>query len=107
MADRGYANAQAWQRFLQAQPAGVDFIVRMRWSTIRMIDAAGDWFDIIAWLKERPAEGETHEITVWAQSGKHQKPIEIRLIVRRKTAEAIEKAHKELRQLASPQANPA
>lgn len=101
MGDRGYANAQAWQRFLQAQPARVDFIVRMRWSTIRLIDAAGDLFDIIAWLKDRPAQSETHEITVWAQSGKHQKPIEIRLIARRKTAEAIEKTHKELRQQAS------
>jgi hypothetical protein len=101
MADRGYANAQAWQRFLQAQPAGVDFIVRMRWSTIRLIDAAGDRFDIIAWLRDLPAESEIHETTVWAQSGKHQKPIEIRLIVRRKTAEAVEKAHKELRQQAS------
>jgi hypothetical protein len=101
MADRGYANAQAWQRFLQAQPAGVDFIVRMRWSTIRLIDAAGDRFSIIAWLEQRPVESEIHEITVWAQSGKHQKPIEIRLIARRKTPEAIEKAHKELRQQAS------
>ena len=54
--DRGYANAQAWQRFLQAQPAGVDFIVRMRWNTIRLIDQAGALFDIIGWLKTRPAE---------------------------------------------------
>lgn len=101
MADRGYANAQAWQRFLQAQPAGVDFIVRMRWNTVRMIDAAGDLFDIIAWLRKLPAESETHEIMAWAQSGKHQKPIAIRLIARRKTAAAIEKAQKELRQQAS------
>jgi hypothetical protein len=101
VADRGYANAQAWQRFLQAQPAGVDFIVRMRWSTIRLVDAAGDLFDIIAWLRQRSAESETHEITVWARSGKHQKPIKIRLIARHKSAEAIEKTHKELRQLAS------
>jgi hypothetical protein len=101
MADRGFANAQAWHRFLQAQPAGVDFIVRMRWNTVRMIDAAGDLFDIIAWLRKLPAESETHEIMAWAQSGKHQKPIAIRLIARRKTAAAIEKVQKELRQQAS------
>lgn len=101
VADRGFANAQAWQRFLQAQPAGAAFIVRMRWNTVRLIDAAGTLFDVIAWLKARPAESETQEVTVWAQSGKHQKPIKIRLIARRKTAAAIEKAHKELRQQAS------
>ena len=101
VADRGYANAQAWQRFLQTQSAGVDFIVRMRWNTIRLVDQAGGLFDIIAWLKDRPAESATHEITVWAQSGKHQPPIAIRLIARRKTPEAIAKAHKDLRQRAS------
>jgi IS4 transposase len=99
--DRGYANAPAWQRFLQTQPVGVDFIVRMRWNTIRLIDQAGVRFDIIDWLKTRPLESETHEITAWAQSGKHQTPIAIRLIARRKTAEAIEKAHKDLRRQAS------
>jgi hypothetical protein len=105
VADRGYANAPAWQRFLQTQPARVDFIVRMRWNTIRLIDAAGALFDITAWLKDRPAESETHEVAVWAQSGKHQTPIAIRLIARRKTTEAIEKAHKDLRRQASRKQN--
>jgi hypothetical protein len=101
VADRGYANAQAWQRFLQAHPAELDFIVRMRWNTIRLVDAAGALFDIIAWLRDRPAASGTDEVTVWAQSGKHQRPIAIRLIARRKTPEAIEKAHKDLRRQAS------
>ena len=73
----------------------------MRWNTIRLVDAAGALFDIIAWLRTRPAESETHEITAWARSGKHQKPIAIRLIARRKTPDAIEKAHKDLRRQAS------
>ena len=38
---------------------------------------------------------------MWAQSGKHQKPLRIRLIARRKTPEAIATAHKGLRQQAS------
>jgi hypothetical protein len=101
IADRGFANAQSWQRYLQAQPAGADFIVRMRWNTVRLLDAAGDLFDTIAWLKQRPAEHETHEIMLRAQSGKHQNPIKIRLIARRKTPEAITKAHKELHRQAS------
>lgn len=39
--------------------------------------------------------------TVWAQSGKHQAALRTRLIVRRKTPQAIEAAHKHLRQQAS------
>jgi IS4 transposase len=99
--DRGYANAQAWQRFLQNREEPTDFIVRMRWSSIRLIDEAGEVFDIITWLKTRPTEREDHEIAVWACSGKHQTPKQIRLIARRKSPEAIEKAHKELRRHAS------
>jgi DDE family transposase len=99
--DRGFATAQGWQGFLQAQPAEADFIVRMRWNTVRLVDQAGDRFDIIAWLQTRPAERENHEITVSAQSGKHQEPIEIRLIARRKPLEAIETARKHLHRQAS------
>jgi hypothetical protein len=99
--DRGYANAPAWRRYLQACPGGVDFIVRMRWNTIRLDDGAGARFDLIGWLRSLPVEAEIHEIVVRAQSGRRQKPIEIRLIARRRSPGAIEKAHKVLRQRAS------
>jgi hypothetical protein len=99
--DRGYANAQAWQRFLQAGDELTDFIVRMRWNTIRLVDEAGDLFDLVAWLRDRPRESEVHEITAYAQSGKRQKPIEIRLIARRKPPEVVAAEHKRLRQQAS------
>ncbi len=98
--DRGYATAQAWQRFLQSREEQTDFIIRMHWSSIRLLDEAGAVFEIITWLKTRPAESEDHEITVWACSGNHPTPKQIRLIARRKTPEAIEKAHKDLRRQA-------
>ena len=78
-----------------------DFIVRMRWNTIRLVDAAGALFDLVAWLHARPAETEIHEVTALAQSGKHQKPIQIRLLARRKPPEAMRRNPKELRQRAS------
>ena len=78
-----------------------NFIVRMRWNTIRLVDATGALFDIIAWLKEAASESEVHEIAAWAQSGELSKPMAIRLIARRKPPEAIEKAHKDLRRQAS------
>jgi len=101
IADRGYANAQAWQRFCQAREGQVDYIVRMRWSTVRLVDAAGALFDLIDWLQGLPPETETHETVVWVRSDKHQTPVPIRLVVRRNTPEAIEAAHKRLRQQAS------
>jgi hypothetical protein len=101
IADRGYANALAWQRFCEASQGQADYIVRMRWNTVRLIDAAGEVFDLIKALQALPADSETHEIAVRVQSGKHQAPVPIRLVVRRKTAAATERAHKHLRQNAS------
>jgi hypothetical protein len=99
--DRNYANAQAWQRFLQKRDGQTDFIVRMRWNTVKLLDQAGAPFDLVNWLQTQPGSSETHEITAWARSGKRQTPIEIRLIARRKPQEAIEAEHKRLRQSAS------
>jgi hypothetical protein len=101
LGDRGFANAQAWQRFLQAREEQTDFIVRMRWNTIRLVNETGDLFDIVGWLQARSRDSEVHEITVWARSGKRQTPIKIRLIARRKPPEVIEAEHKRLRQHAS------
>jgi len=101
IADRGYANAQAWQRFLQGCDEQTDFIVRMRWNTIRLVDGTGGLFDLVGWLQTRPPESEIHEIAVWARSGKHQMPLKIRLIARRKPTQVIEAEHKRLRQHAS------
>jgi Transposase DDE domain len=101
IADRGYANAQAWQRFLQARDERTDFIVRMRWNTINLVDDASEPFDLVTWLRTRSTESETHAITAWARSGKHQTPIKIRLIARRKPPEVVEAEHKRMRQHAS------
>jgi hypothetical protein len=101
IADRGYANAQAWQRFLQARDERTDFIVRMRWNTINLVDEAGEPFDLVNWLRTLPGENETHEIRAWARSGKHQTPMKIRLIARRKPPEVLEAEHKRMRQRAS------
>ncbi len=101
IADRGYANAQAWQRFLQSCDGRVDFIVRMRWNTIRLRDDAGAAFDLVAWLASRPHDGALHEVTAWVQSGRHQAPLRLRLVARRKTDEAIAAEQARLRRRAS------
>ncbi|MEL6061947.1 MULTISPECIES: IS4 family transposase [unclassified Methylobacterium] len=108
IADRGYAAARAWQRFLReagAQEgdmegdAGCDFIVRMRWSSVRLTTPAGDAFDLIAWLTQDPPPeaGTIRAVVVQADPGRGQAPIPIRLIAQRKTPEAIAAAPKALR----------
>jgi hypothetical protein len=101
IADRGYANAQSWRRFLQARDERTDFIVRMRWNTIHLMNEAGEPFDLVNWLQARPCERDIHSITVWARPGKHQTPIKVRLIARRKPPEAAAAEHGRLRQRAS------
>lgn len=101
VADRGYANALAWQRFLESSQGRGDFIVRMRWNTVRLVDADGKPFDLPAWLAARPREENVHEIGVLAQSGKHQAPIPIRLIARRKSPEDTARTVRQLHRNAS------
>ena len=101
IADRGYANAQAWQRFCDAAAGRVYFIVRMRWNTVRLIDAHGKLFDLIGWLQRLTTATETHEQTVWVVPGRRQTPRPVRLIAHRRTAEAIAAAHRQIRQQAS------
>jgi hypothetical protein len=101
IADRGYANARAWQRFCDAAADHADFIVRMRWNTVRMVDADGKPFDLIGWLQQLAPAIETHEQPVWVLSDRQRAPRPIRLIARRKTPQAIAAAHKQLRQQAN------
>jgi hypothetical protein len=101
IADRGYANAPAWQRFCEAARGQADFIVRMRWNTVRLVDAHAKRFDLIGWLQQLTPAIATHEQVVWVQSARRQTPRPIRLIARRKTPQAIAAAHQQLRQHAS------
>jgi len=101
IADRGYANARDWYRYVAAGEARTDFIVRMRWNTVRLTEEGDKPWDMIGWLKTLPAAQGTHEVTVVAQPGKKCRPIPIRLIAWRKTPEAIAAALKKLRRQAS------
>ena len=103
--DRGYANAQAWQRFCGAAQGDADFIVRMRWNTIRLVDAQGKIFDLTGWLAGLPqtdqASERIYDRVVWCQSGRRQTPCPIRLVVQRKSPEALAKSLQDLHRQAS------
>jgi hypothetical protein len=99
--DRGFANAQAWQRFSEAAPGAADFIVRMRWNTVRLVDAQGKIFDLTGWLAALPETEPVHDRVVWCQSGRRQTPCPIRLVVQRKSPEALAKSLQDLHRQAS------
>ena len=121
IADRGYANAPSWLRFAQScasqscptrscasqscgeQPAGAgaDFIVRMRWNTVRLSDLDGRRFDLALWLGSDPLGQDVREVTVRAHPGKRGTPMNVRLIARKKPPEAAEAAVQRLRRRAS------
>ena len=98
IADRGFANAHAWRRFLDAADAPAHFIVRMRWNGIKLTDPAGGRFEVADWLAGLQAsEEEIHETTVLAHAGAREPPIRIRLIARRKPQPAIDAELERLR----------
>ena len=107
ISDRGFTNAQAWRRYCKACenradfPDRADFIVRMRWNTVRLVDQQGKLFDLIGHLRALPAATQIHQVRVWAQSGKRQPAMPIRLAIWRKPAEATAATQQRLRQLAS------
>ena len=103
ISDRGFANAHAWQRYLNASAQHADFIVRMRWNTVRLVDQQGKLFDLIRHLGELPATTQVHEVKLWAQSGKHQPAMPIRLVIWRKPPEVTATTQQRLRQHASRQ----
>jgi hypothetical protein len=99
--DRGFATAPSWQRFSQAGAGAVDFIVRMRWNTVRLVDDADQPIELTKRLQALPAECDIHELAVRARVGRRQPPMPIRLVICRRPAEAVAAAHKHLHQQAS------
>jgi hypothetical protein len=82
--DRGFANAPAWQRFLRASEGAADFIVRLRWNTVRLLDARQRPLDLTRWLQTLPQDTAIHELATHAQSGRRQPALPIRVIAWRK-----------------------
>jgi hypothetical protein len=72
IADRGYANAQAWQRFCQSGHGAADYIVRMRWNTVRLVDDTDQPVDLTTLLQALPPERDIHALAVRVQSGRRR-----------------------------------
>ena len=94
LADRCYARPRDL-RPVREQCA--HFIVRTGWRSLRLVQPDGTDFDLFAWLGAQT--GEESEITVRVEEGTAtDAPLIVRLVSRRKSAQAAEEEQKRLRQ---------
>jgi hypothetical protein len=100
IADRGYCRAKAWHRFLQDSGGKADLIVRIKWNGFHLTAEDGAPFDLIDHLASLPDDQVPHEIDVRARVCQDV-TMPIRLVILRKSPEAIEAAHKMLHARAS------
>jgi hypothetical protein len=90
LGDRAYARAHNLRLVKQD---GADFIVRMGWNALRLKRADGSDFDLFATLRDQ--EGQEGEVRVRVGEDKGA-PLELRLVIWRKTLEQAEAEQKRL-----------
>jgi len=102
IADRGFANAKALRRYVEAgkraHGASTDFIVRLRWNACKLADLDGQPFDLIERLRSLPKDRQVDDIPVKILGA--GAPLPVRLVVRRKAPEHVEAEIKRLRRMA-------
>jgi hypothetical protein len=102
IADRGYSAAKALCRFIKsAVRESADYVVRLRWSSLRLSTPAGVKFDLIAHLNAMPADRASDDVAVLIEGAGAQSPLPARLVILRKPIEAAEAERVRLRREAS------
>lgn len=99
--DRNYARTVVLKRFLAKSDGKADFIVRIGWNALQFRTASGNAFDLIDYLQRLPIDMEPHEERLHAVASRDPVALPVRLIVRRKTAEATEATRLALRRNAA------
>ena len=103
LADRNYGQAKALRRFIDSVSVtdGADYVVRLRWSSLRLRQEDGSAFNLIDHLNSLPAGQDFSDVTVLIDDGSTQPPLRARVIIRRKPPEVAEAERQRLRQEAS------
>lgn len=110
IADRGYGHANDMAAFHDRAAEGEDFIVRIGWNALRLKNANGEPFDLIAALSEMSREPpdaaaaprEWTGVTL-AGRGKTMRRLPIRLVILALPPEKAEIARQKARRIASKQ----
>lgn len=92
IADRAYMQPDRMARVIAA---GADILIRAGWSSVRWLDAEGRSLDLIALLRNEAGNAIDHKIKIRRNDGE---PLPLRLVARRKSPEATEKARLKARQ---------
>jgi len=92
--DRGYARVR---NFAHARAHHADFITRIGWRSVKLLNASNEPFDLIAALSETGPAIVEHGVSI----GAGRDPVSARLIIARKPPEATERQHRKLRRKAS------
>lgn len=100
IADRGYSAAKALRRFVAgaAGQKGADYVVRLRWSSLRLSTLAGAKFDLIAHLRNMPADKTSDDLAVLIEGAGD--PFPARIVIVRKPKEAADAERERLRRAA-------
>lgn len=94
IADRGYSAAKALRRFMESAPQanGCDYLVRLRWRSLRLRDSSGEKLDLIADLQNMPDDRAIDEIDALVEGA--GAPMPTRIVIARKP-EAAARAERE------------
>ena len=92
IADRAYMQPDRMARVIAG---GGDILIRAGWSSVRWLDARGRPLDLIALLRRETGKSIDRRIKIGRNSGE---PLSLRLVARRKSPEAAEKARLKARQ---------
>jgi hypothetical protein len=91
LADRCYARPRDLRPVIDA---GADFIVRMGWNALSLSNQDGTPFDLFAALAAQTAQ--EGEVAVCLKDGLAAKPLQLRLVIKRKSDEEAEATKKRL-----------
>lgn len=104
IADRGFSAAKALRRFVASVTGrkGADYVVRLRWSSLRLSTPDGAKFDLIAHLRNMPADKSSDDAAVLIEGAgePNSRPLPARIVIVRKPTEAAEAERERLRRAA-------
>src|SRR5271155_3624945 len=90
LADRNYSNAKGLRRLRESvgKTGDADYLVRLRWSSLRLRGADDKKFDLAEHLRNMPADKLTDDLVVSVEGA--GAPMRTRIIIRRKSEEAAQ-----------------